>query len=67
MPYSKLCQQLFRFKIFDYIDLEYVILSTSNMKVPLSIARCQFHQYLVLYKGKNPMKSLCSTPKNSNL
>ena len=47
MPYSKLCPQLFRLKIFDYIDLEYVILSTSNMKVPLSNARCQFHQYLV--------------------
>ena len=47
MSYSKLCPQLFRFKIFDYIDLEYVILSTSNMKVPLSNARCQFHQYLV--------------------
>ena len=42
IPYSKICQQLFRFKISNYIDLDYVILSTSNIKVPLSNARCQF-------------------------
>ena len=47
----KLPQQLFRFKIYNCDDLYYVFLSISNMKVPLSSARCQFHQYLVLGHG----------------
>ena len=48
IPHSKLCQQLFRFKIYDCDDFYYVFLSTSNMKVPLLNAKCQFHQYPVM-------------------
>ena len=57
MPYSKLCPQLVKFKIFDYIDLEYVILSTSNKKVPLSKLGASFTSTCF-----DPCRSNFSTP-----